>query len=97
MPKSRFTRAQRHDIVLQKEAGTPVRKLCCQHDVSHAAIYAWHRRWLKEQADPINPMKRSDAVQDSNHLAAAESTIKTPVRLGSSKNTTKHAGDNASP
>lgn len=43
MMKSPFSSAQRAAILQQVEDGTPVRKVCCEHNISNVTYYRWRR------------------------------------------------------
>ncbi len=43
MMKSPFSNEERAAILKQVEDGTPVRKVCCEHNISNVTYYRWRR------------------------------------------------------
>ena len=50
MMKSPHSEAQIAAILKQVEQGTPVRKVCCEHDISNVTFYRWRRNARNEAA-----------------------------------------------
>lgn len=54
MKTSRFATDEIRKILHQLESGTPILKLCCQHQISSATIYSWRRRARQWEEERLN-------------------------------------------
>ena len=49
--KSTFSDSQIATILKQVAEGTPVKKVCCEHNVSHVTVYRWRRKFGKPNSE----------------------------------------------
>ena len=57
MRKSRFTEAQRLDILAQHDAGNSVADLCRTHQISPATLYKWKKDYTENQDEDKRRLK----------------------------------------
>jgi hypothetical protein len=66
--KSRYSTERIASILQQKKDGTPVIRLCCEHDISVATFYTWSRKFrdeVRHSATELLPAKGNSA--ESSH------------------------------
>jgi putative transposase len=57
MRKSKFTEAQRLDILAEHDAGSSVADLCRKHQISPATLYKWKKDHLENQDEDKRRVK----------------------------------------
>jgi putative transposase len=80
MKKSRYTNSQILAIPKQKEEGTKVPDLCCEHGMSDATFYKWRAKYGGMDASLMKRMKELEEENRRLRKMYAEERIKSEIR-----------------
>jgi putative transposase len=71
MKKSRFLDTQIITILKQAESGTPIPKLCGEHNISNATFYVWRKKFREKDVSTAPPAQQVSASNPEPKKGAA--------------------------